>query len=142
MSALMNATIARPTVSFRPSRVSRAANGGRASVVVRASARESEAAKAAVVGALVATLAGAPLMDAAPAFAVTVRSDARANPRLGPLVSLAASHALRRRSTRRRSARTHPAPPVAARAAPRRPLLRALALNWRIAGLAGADRCR
>ena len=142
MSALMNATIARPTVSFRPSRVSRAANGGRASVVVRASARESEAAKAAVVGALVATLAGAPLMDAAPAFAVTVRSARRANPRLGPSAPFAASHARSRRTTAWPSARTRRAAPVAAPRVPRRPLLPPLALNWRSAGDSGADRRR
>ena len=141
MSALMNASIARPAVSFRAPRVNRAATGGRQVVVVRAAARDTEAAKAAVVGALVATLAGAPLMDAAPAFAVTVRSAARANPRLGPPVASAPSHARRRRTTRCPRARTPRGAPVAAPRAPRRPLLRPLALNWRIAGHARADRC-
>jgi len=142
MSALMNAAIARPAVSFRAPRVNRSATGGRQAMVVRAAARDTEAAKAAVVGALVATLVGAPLMDAAPAFAVTVRSARRANPRLGPPVASAASHARRRRTTRSPSAGTRRAAPVAAPRAPRRPLLRALALNWRTAGVARADRRR
>jgi hypothetical protein len=55
-----------------PCRAARAAGvvaGARRAVVVRAAAPREESAKAAVVGALVATLAGAPLMEASPAYA-------------------------------------------------------------------------
>ena len=79
MAAMLSANvrIARPAAPLR-ARVARSvASTGRRTVAVRAAApRDAEAAKAAVVGALVAALSGAPLMEAAPAYAVVVRARA------------------------------------------------------------------
>ena len=72
-----NVRVARPAAPLRASRVARAATGRPSCVSVCAEAKASEAAKTAVVGALVAALAGAPMMEAAPAYAVAVRSAAR-----------------------------------------------------------------
>jgi hypothetical protein len=74
MTVQLRAAAVRPAApKCRAARAVGAA-GVRRAVAVRASAGRDEAAKTAVVGALVAALAGAPLMEAAPAYAA-VRGD-------------------------------------------------------------------
>jgi len=87
-----NVRLARPAAPLRAAR--RPAVASRRVVVRAAAPRDAEAAKAAVVAGLIASFAGAPLIEAAPAYAVVVRGSAA---RSGPSVaSLACAARLRR----------------------------------------------
>ena len=111
-----NVRLARPAAPLRAQRARPAAR--RAVAAVRAAApRDVEAAKAAVVAGLIASFAGAPLIEAAPAYAVVVRGPAARLLRSGPSVASPASCArLRRAPLPRGGGPQRAAAPAAARA--------------------------